>query len=223
MRQIKERVAIIPELVLEKKEREPFREQEQEISGRSSTPVEWNEEEKCLFSEMFQKHPKDFGTIATSLEAKTAMDCVQYYYLSKKKVNYKAGLQKTSLDWATRWALKQKEFLKAFKAAGHDVDDRMPAEKTKKGRPPGTVVDHEKKDGPPCPKCDQICKDSSNFKNHLLSHYYTDFYEVTPSKKPFACPTCGKENRDRITLIRHYAFKHNMLFELTDVTPEMMR
>jgi len=86
----------------------------------------------------------------------------------------------------------------------------------------GLVVTHDNLNGPQCPKCDQICKDNANLKNHVLSHYYQDFYRVTPDQKPFACPTCGKENRDRITMIRHFAFSHNMLYELTDMTPEML-
>jgi len=86
----------------------------------------------------------------------------------------------------------------------------------------GLVVTHDNLNGPQCPKCDQICKDNANLKNHVLSHYYQDFYRVTPDTKPYACPTCGKENRDRITMIRHFAFSHNMLYELTDMTPEML-
>ena len=40
---------------------------------------------------------------------------------------------------------------------------------------------------------------------------------------PFTCPECSREGwRDRITLARHYAFAHNKLFEMTDVTPEML-
>jgi len=85
-----------------------------------------------------------------------------------------------------------------------------------------TVQEHDNLDGPNCPKCDQICKNNTNLKNHILSHYYHDFYRVTPDTKPYPCPTCGKENRDRITLIRHLAFSHGMIFELTDVTPEML-
>ena len=40
---------------------------------------------------------------------------------------------------------------------------------------------------------------------------------------PFTCPECSREGlRDRFTLARHYAFAHNKLFEMTDVTPEML-
>ena len=40
---------------------------------------------------------------------------------------------------------------------------------------------------------------------------------------PFTCPECSREGwRDRITLARHYAFAHNKLFKMTDVTPEML-
>ena len=46
---------------------------------------------------------------------------------------------------------------------------------------------------------------------------------MLPGVSPFTCPECDKEpSRDRITLTRHYAFAHNKLFEMTDVTPEML-
>ena len=53
--------------------------------------VEWAEEEKELFGQLFQRHPKKFGRIAEQLPGKSRKDCVLYYYLSKKKVNYKRG------------------------------------------------------------------------------------------------------------------------------------
>ena len=37
--------------------------------------------------------------------------------------------------------------------------------------------------------------------------------------KPFPCPECEKPSRDKITMIRHFAFTHGKLFELTEVTP----
>ena len=46
---------------------------------------------------------------------------------------------------------------------------------------------------------------------------------MLPGVSPFTCPECEKDaSRDRITLTRHYAFAHNKLFEMTDVTPEML-
>ena len=48
------------------------------------------------------------------------------------------------------------------------------------------------------------------------------FPQVLPSSVPFSCPECGKGWRDKFSLARHYAYSHNMLFELTDVTPKML-
>ena len=46
---------------------------------------------------------------------------------------------------------------------------------------------------------------------------------MLPGVSPFTCPECEKDaSRDRITLTRHYAFAHNKLFEMTDVTPDML-
>ena len=35
------------------------------------------------------QHGKNFSTIAKNLERKAVSDCVQYYYLTKKKDNFK--------------------------------------------------------------------------------------------------------------------------------------
>ena len=86
----------------------------------------------------------------------------------------------------------------------------------------GRVKTHDNADGPKCPKCPLICKDKNNLRNHVLSHYYQTFYAVLPSSKPFECPECDKPNRDRITLARHYAFTHFKMFEMTDITPDML-
>ena len=79
------------------------------------------------------------------------------------------------------------------------------------------VREHDNPDGPTCPKCEQVCKDNTHLKNHLLSHFYPQFYELLPACKPFECPECEKPNRDRITLLRHYAFSHNKAFEVTGI------
>jgi nuclear receptor co-repressor 1 len=50
----------------------------------------WTDVEKAIFREKYLEHPKNFTRIAANLEQKTVQDCVQYYYLSKKKTgNYK--------------------------------------------------------------------------------------------------------------------------------------
>jgi len=83
----------------------------------------------------------------------------------------------------------------------------------------GSIQKHDNDAGPVCFKCSQICKDTSNLRNHVLSHYYRIFDPLIPQTKPFPCPECQKPSRDKITLIRHFAFTHQKLFELTEVTP----
>ena len=143
---------------------------------------------------------------------------------SRERHKEKKQDRKSSMDGFIDDEDVERNKLKKFLDKGHNFD----AEKGTIGvakkafASEGTVQEHDNLDGPQCPKCDQICKDNANLKNHLLSHYYHDFYRVTPDTKPFPCPTCGKENRDRITMIRHFAFSHGMIYELTDVTPEML-
>ncbi|XP_054281476.1 uncharacterized protein LOC128999132 isoform X3 [Macrosteles quadrilineatus] len=55
----------------------------------------WTKEEKEIFKEKFLQHPKNFGVIASYLDRKSACDCVQYYYHSKKEENYKRLLRKS--------------------------------------------------------------------------------------------------------------------------------
>ena len=80
-----------------------------------------------------------------------------------------------------------------------------------------------------CPKCDKVFvnRNSRNlkikaFRRHLISHYVTAFSKVLPDVKPFSCPaqSCPLQHwRSMIDLVRHYAYKHGAIFELTDVTP----
>ncbi|KAF7316381.1 Nuclear receptor corepressor 2-like [Mycena indigotica] len=47
---------------------------------------DWTEQEKEAFLDAFAKTPKQFGIIADQLPNKTAAQCVEYYYLHKKKL-----------------------------------------------------------------------------------------------------------------------------------------
>jgi len=88
----------------------------------------------------------------------------------------------------------------------------------------GTVRAHGNVFGPKCFKCGKVCKNLSNLKNHVLSYYYQVFFDVLPDREPYLCPhpDCNNRppSRDRITLVRHFAFYHRKLFEMTEVTPE---
>ena len=108
-----------------------------------------------------------------------------------------------------------------------------PPKKWKAGDVPDSIFDKENqvldtenyeglKSGPDCCKCGIKCKDLCHLKKHILSHYYKNFYDVLPSNKPYECPVCAKTHRDRITLVRHFAFTHNKVFVMTDLTPEML-
>ncbi|XP_053376289.1 nuclear receptor corepressor 1-like isoform X2 [Mercenaria mercenaria] len=57
----------------------------------------WTAQEKQIFKEKYLQHPKNFGLIASFLEKKSTMDCVEYYYRSKKSENYKQMLRKQTV------------------------------------------------------------------------------------------------------------------------------
>ena len=57
----------------------------------------WTDPEKNVFKEKFLQHPKNFGMIAQNLERKSVSDCVQYYYLTKKSVNFKQQLRRAKV------------------------------------------------------------------------------------------------------------------------------
>ena len=53
-----------------------------------------------------------------------------------------------------------------------------------------------------------------------MSHYQQVFFDVLPDRIPFNCPICDMCFKWRGSLVRHYAFSHQKIFELTDLTPE---
>ncbi|WVQ99220.1 hypothetical protein IAU59_006352 [Kwoniella sp. CBS 9459] len=52
----------------------------------------WAPEERALFVRRYMAYPKQFGRVADGISAKTASDCVLYYYRTKKEVDYKGML-----------------------------------------------------------------------------------------------------------------------------------
>ena len=74
-----------------------------------------------------------------------------------------------------------------------------------------------------CPTCGDSKDTRSNFKNHLLTHYADIFNPLLPSASPYKCPKCDKQFRDKISLMRHYAFYHKKMYEMTDLTEESLK
>ena len=74
-----------------------------------------------------------------------------------------------------------------------------------------------------CVECGVECKDKSHLRNHILAHYYNRFTPYIPAGIPFACPDCGKTNRDRITLIRHYCWAHNKFELVTGLSEDELK
>lgn len=57
----------------------------------------WAPAEKLIFKEKFIQFPKDFVRIASFLDKKSVSDCVKYYYLTKKRENYKISTKPKKL------------------------------------------------------------------------------------------------------------------------------
>ncbi|XP_008484267.1 uncharacterized protein DDB_G0271670-like isoform X2 [Diaphorina citri] len=53
----------------------------------------WTQQEREVFRDKYIHHQKNFGLIASFLERRTPSDCVEYYYLSKKRENYKRAIR----------------------------------------------------------------------------------------------------------------------------------
>lgn len=54
----------------------------------------WNEKEKEIFLDKLLLFGKNFEIIARFLDKKQTQDCIEYYYLTKKKINYKMLIRK---------------------------------------------------------------------------------------------------------------------------------
>ena len=64
-----------------------------------------------------------------------------------------------------------------------------------------------------CNFCPENFDKSSNLRNHVVNHFKSELLTELPSSKPFACPCCPQLSRDKITLLRHYAFTHRKIYD----------
>ena len=55
-----------------------------------------------------------------------------------------------------------------------------------------------------------------NLKNHVLNHFKDELLKDLPTTVPFQCPIahCSRKSRDKISMLRHYAFGHRKVFEI---------
>jgi len=67
-----------------------------------------------------------------------------------------------------------------------------------------------------CLLCPMVFDKTQKFKEHVLNHYKPELNIKLPNGKPFACPDCGSYNRDKITLLRHYAFTHKHIYDVSN-------
>ncbi|KAI5695759.1 hypothetical protein M8J75_003011 [Diaphorina citri] len=65
---------------------------EAEMRDRAQAKM-WTQQEREVFRDKYIHHQKNFGLIASFLERRTPSDCVEYYYLSKKRENYKRAIR----------------------------------------------------------------------------------------------------------------------------------
>ena len=61
-----------------------------------------------------------------------------------------------------------------------------------------------------CFKCLIKYSKVSDLKNHLLDHFKKELRSKLPDKKPWTCPTCSKKMSDMKTLVKHFAYDHEV-------------
>lgn len=66
--------------------------------GINKTPDSWTEEEIAIFCRRYALYPKQFGKIAAALPDKSTNQCVLFYYRSKKKIDFRALVDRRNRD-----------------------------------------------------------------------------------------------------------------------------
>ena len=66
-----------------------------------------------------------------------------------------------------------------------------------------------------CTFCGKKYDKLSNMKNHVVNHFKQQLFARLPSHEPYNCPECksSRNVRDKITLMRHYAYTHGIIYE----------
>ena len=67
-----------------------------------------------------------------------------------------------------------------------------------------------------CLLCPKILDARQRLREHVLNHYKPQLLISLPRKQPFTCPECNSNKRDKITLLRHYAFTHKHIYEYSN-------
>ena len=67
-----------------------------------------------------------------------------------------------------------------------------------------------------CVLCPKILDTRPRMREHVLNHYKQQLLLSLPRKHPFTCPVCNSHKRDKITLLRHYAFTHKYIHEFSN-------
>ena len=67
-----------------------------------------------------------------------------------------------------------------------------------------------------CVLCPKILDTRPRMREHVLNHYKPQILLSLPRERPFTCPECNSHKRDKITLLRHYAFTHKHIYEYSN-------
>ena len=124
----------------------------------------------------------------------------------------------------------QKNLKDLLDSSSDEEDSKTPTNRTKKPPKIRISLGSSSKAGPPkptpskaaatassggwkCAFCTEIHLKRGNLKNHTLNHFKNDLLAELPSSAPFTCPKCPSGSRDKITLMRHYAFSHKVIYK----------
>ncbi|EAU89370.2 hypothetical protein CC1G_11066 [Coprinopsis cinerea okayama7 len=84
---------------------------------------DWTEEEKRIFLDRYAMYPKQFGLIAEGLPHKTAAQCVDYYYLHKKRmIDFRKVVSQLTKGRRKRGGAKKKSGALLADIAQHDAE-----------------------------------------------------------------------------------------------------